>query len=183
MFGVKQISDFYEKTGKNSFTLKEFAEVLKVRETSARRYLHEASRLGVVSSKNGLYVIDETRLTIILEALWGLNNTDSLIKFLKALEKRGVIRNVSIKKEEKIEESVDIFKLILGQELDQKTTNKLNAALSEPNSRILCTIVPSYLTTELLLLIKNRLNLPATSFLELSPKLTVVTFEKEEKKE
>jgi hypothetical protein len=183
MFGVKQISDFIAKTGKNTFTLKEFAEVLNVRETSARRYLHEASRLSLVSVKDGVYVVDENRLTIIMEAVWGLNDVDSLLKFLRAIEKKGVIKNVNVKKEERGGASSFVFELITGQELDQKIMNKLNAALSEPNSKILCTIVPSYLTTELLLLIKNRLNLPATSFLEISPKVTVISFEKEEKKE
>lgn len=183
MFGVKQISDFVSKTGKNTFTLREFAEILNVRETSARRYLHEASRLGVVKSMNGLYVVDEARLTLIMEAVWGLSDVDSLLKFLKALEKKGVIKNINVKKEERVGSSSFVFELITGQEVDQKIINRLNAALSEPNSKILCTIVPSYLTTELLLLIKNRLNLPATSFLELSPKVTVISFEKEEKKE
>lgn len=179
MFGVKQIQDFLEKTGRNTFTLKEFAETLKVMETSARRYLHEASRLGVVTYRDGVYVVDEERLTIITEALWGLRDAASLTRFLRALERKGVIRNLNIRREERGELTSDIFEVILGQEIDPKILNKLNSALSEANSKVLCTIVPSYLTTELLLLIKNRLNLPATSFLELSPKITVVTFEKE----
>lgn len=180
MFGVKQISSFIEKSGKTSFTLREFSQVLGVKETSAKRYLHEAARLGLITLKDGIYHIDDARLTIINEAIYGLKDQDSLIKFLKALEKKGTIKNVSIKREEKGDINVDFFKITLKSELDEKSLQKLNQALSDPSSKILCTIVPSYLTTELILLIKNRLNLPATSFIEISSKTTVVVFEREE---
>lgn len=181
MFGIKQISMFVEKSGKNSFTLKEFAQTLGIKETSAKRYLHEAARLGIVSLKDGIYYVDESKLIIISEAIQEFKERDSLLKFLKALERRGVIKNVAIRKEEIGEANVEIFKVILKEEIDERAINKLSQALSDPSSKVLCTIVPSYLTTELLLLIKNRLNIPATSFLELSSKFTVVFFEKEEK--
>jgi len=179
VFGVNQIADFYRKTGKTTFTLEEFMNVLGVKETSAKRYLHEASRLGVVFPSGEGYVIDEARLTIIYEAVWGLKDTDSLLRFLKALEKKGLIKGVGYRTEERGSLSSDVFKAIVGEELDPKALSKLEAALSDPSSKVLCTVAPSYLTTDLLLLIKNRLNLPATSFIELSQKVAVVTFERE----
>lgn len=179
MFGLKQVEDFVSRTGRNVFTINEFAEALGISESSARRYLHEAERLGIIAGDNGLYRVDETRLVLVREALNGLNTTESLLRFLKALEKRGLIRSVSVRREERGVD-VSVFRLVLGAEVDEKAISRLATAIGDPSFKALCVVVPSYLTTELFLLLKNRLSLPATSFVELTNRLLVVTFEREE---
>ncbi len=180
MFGVKQIMDFVEKTGKTKFTIKELARTRKIKEDSAKRYVHEAQRFGFVTVKNNRVIVDPIKMTLLKEVLWGLEDTNSLIRFLRTLEKKGLIKNIKRRRETDAEATVEQFKLILPEEMDKRVVEKIKESIEKENMKVIALVIPQYLVTDVYLLLRNRLNLPPNSLIELSKDVGIIFFEKKE---
>lgn len=184
MFGVKQVMDFVEKTGKTRFTIKELARARGVREESAKRYVHEAQRFGIAVVKGNRVEVDPIRMAILREALWGLDSVESLLRLLRALEKKGLIREVRVQRAGDPEGTVEKFMVLLPPDKrDEKLLEFIKEQVEKYNQKLIALLLPSYLVGDVYLFLRNRFNLPPNSLIELSSDMGLIVFRRGEEEE
>jgi predicted transcriptional regulator len=101
VFGVSQVIEYVGKTGKNTVSIKQLSKALNISESSAKRYVHEAVKLGVLlpEKKNRYRIdLDKARLYLILarsDNLW-----EALLEMMQQLMQKNLPQKP--KKEEKL---------------------------------------------------------------------------------
>ncbi|MEM4475543.1 MAG: hypothetical protein QW405_03930 [Fervidicoccaceae archaeon] len=173
-----QIDEFVRKTNRTEFSLREFAETVGVKLESARRYVLEAQRLGVVRLEGDRVVVDRSALVVLKETLGGLKDWESLLRLLNALKERGLVKDVRAKRSESPGGCAEHLEILLGANSDAKEQLQLILSRIKSGSSVLLVVAPSYLIPEIYASLRSAHNLPPDSMVELSCGVKVITIEK-----
>ncbi len=90
VFGVSQVLEYYNKTGKDTLSIKRMAKALGISESSAKRYIHEAVKLGVLEQvRKGTYRIDREKAELFVRLSKAKDIREAALEIIGAIASGG----------------------------------------------------------------------------------------------